>query len=194
MSASDEVLIERFKAGDRNSFRELVEKYQSRVYSIALAMVGDRNDADDLSQEIFLKVYRFLHKFRGRSKFFTWLYRITVNTCINSRNGRCKKRETISLSQPLDEEGNNLYTYVPQESFKSALETLKNEELGVKINSAINSLPDELKDVFILREIEDLSYRELATIFQCPEGTIKSRLFRARDQLKEKLEPYLGML
>jgi len=194
MSTSDKLLIEKFKAGDDDSFRKLVEKYQSKVYSIVLAMVGDKNDADDLSQEVFIKVYRFLPKFKGKSKFFTWLYRITVNTCINAKNGKNKKDEVISLFTPVDEKGNFLYTRMPQENFKSPIEALKNRELNVKIKSAVDSLSDGLREVFILREIEDLSYKELAEVFQCSEGTIKSRLFRAREALREKLEPYLDML
>jgi len=192
MSTSDEILIKKFKTGDESSFEKLVEKYQSRVYSIALSMLRDKNDADDVSQEIFVKVYRSLHKFKGKSKFFTWLYRITINTCINSRNGGGKRKKIVSLSQPIDEQGNDLYTYLPQKRFKSPLEVLKNKELSEKIKLAIDSLSDGLKEVFILREIEDISYKELANILQCPEGTIKSRLFRARDQLKEKLGVYLN--
>jgi len=192
MSISDEALIRKSKRGDENSFRELVERYQSRVYSIVLGMVGNRNDADDLSQEIFLKVYRFLPQFKGKSKFYTWLYRLTINTCISARNTQKKKLETVSLSCPVGGKENPLSTKIPQDNVKSPVEILKNKELGLKIKSAIDSLSEELKEVFVLREIEDLSYKQLSEIFQCPEGTIKSRLFRAREELKKKLLPYLN--
>ncbi len=192
MNISDEVLISRFKGGDKNSFRRLVERYQTKVYSIVLAMVRDKSDADDLSQEVFIKVYRGLTHFKGKSKFFTWLYRITINTCLNAQNVRRRKPKTILLSYPVGEKENPLSTQLPQDTVKSPIEILENKELGVKIKLAIDSLSDGLKEVFILREVEDLSYKELSKIFQCSEGTIKSRLFRAREGLKNKLAPYLG--
>ncbi|NQS89472.1 sigma-70 family RNA polymerase sigma factor [Patescibacteria group bacterium] len=192
MSISDEVLVHRFKSGDKNSFRRLVEKYQSKIYSIVLASVRDKNDTDDLCQEIFIKVYRGLSQFKGKSKFFTWLYRITINACISAQNTRKRKPETISLSYPVDEKKNPLSTKLSQDTVKRPMEDLKNKELEVKIKLAIDSLSDGLKEIFILREIEDLSYKELSKILQCSEGTIKSRLFRAREKLKKKLAPYLG--
>lgn len=192
MSISDETLIKKSKTGDEKSFKELVERYKSRVYSIVLAMVRDKNDADDLSQEIFLKVYRFLPQFKGKSKFYTWLYRLTINTCISAQNAQKKKPKTLSFS--LGEEGNPLSTKLFQEEVKSPLEILRNKELGLKIKSAIDSLSRDLKEVFILREVEDLTYKELSEILQCPQGTIKSRLFRAREELKKKLLPYLNNL
>jgi len=192
MSISDEVLVLKFKSGDKNSFRRLVERYQSKVYSIVLAMIEDKNDADDLSQEVFIKVYRGLTHFKGKSKFFTWLYRITINTCINAQNGRKRRPKTIFLSYPVGERGDPLSTQLSQNTVKSPIEILKNKELGAKIKLAINSLSDELKEAFILREVEDLSYKELSKILQCPEGTIKSRLFRAREEVRKKLTPYLG--
>ncbi|MCD6318029.1 sigma-70 family RNA polymerase sigma factor [Candidatus Aerophobetes bacterium] len=192
MSISDEVLILKFKRGDKSSFRRLVEKYQSKVYSIVLAMIGDKNDADDLSQEIFIKVYKGLTQFNGRAKFFTWLYRITINTCINAQNTRKRKPETILMSYPVGEKENPLSTQLSQDTVRSPMEILENKELGMKIKLAIDSLSDGLREVFILREVEDLSYKELSKILQCPEGTIKSRLFRAREEMKKKLTPYLG--
>lgn len=187
MDVSDEVLIARFKEGDDSSFRELVEKYQSRVYSIVLAIIGDKNDAEDLSQEIFVKVYRFLHQFKGRSKFFTWLYRLTINTCISARNKKKKDNEIYQFQS----EKNLISAHILQSDAKSPMEILQNKELEEKIKLALDSLSDGLKEVFVLREIEDLSYKQLSKIFNCPEGTIKSRLFRAREELKKKLEPYI---
>ncbi|MBE0478743.1 sigma-70 family RNA polymerase sigma factor [Candidatus Aerophobetes bacterium] len=192
MANSDESLIRRFKNGDEESFKELVKRYQARIYSIVFAMMGDKNDADDICQEIFVKLYRSLYQFRGKSKFFTWLYRLTVNTCINAQNGRKRKLQTISLSHPVGESEQSLVEFIEQDGENCSIDILKNKELGMKINSAIDCLSDDLKEVFILREIEDLSYRELAKILQCSEGTIKSRLFRARDRLKEKLLPYIN--
>ncbi|RLE14294.1 RNA polymerase subunit sigma-24 [Candidatus Aerophobetes bacterium] len=191
MGVSDEVLVARFKEGDESSFKELVERYQSRVYSIVLAMLGDKNDADDLSQEVFLKVYRFIHQFKGRSKFFTWLYRLTINTCISARN-RKKRNNQILLSQSFKKDFTPIDTL--QNDAKSPIEILQNRELEKKIKLALDSLSDGLKEVFVLREIEDLSYKQLSRILHCPEGTVKSRLFRAREELKKKLMPYIDEL
>jgi len=194
MGVSDEVLVARFKEGDESSFKELVERYQSRVYSIVLAMLGDKNDADDLSQEVFLKVYRFIHQFKGRSKFFTWLYRLTINTCISARNKK-KRNNQILLSQSLKKDFTPIDTLdTLQNDAKSPIEILQNRELEKKIKLALDSLSDGLKEVFVLREIEDLSYKQLSRILHCPEGTVKSRLFRAREELKKKLMPYIDEL
>lgn len=193
MNPSDSVLLEKFKKGDEESFRKLVEKYQSKVYSIALAMVKDKTEAEDIMQDIFIKVYRSLDNFKGKSKFYTWLYRITINTCINHLNQN-KKTNTISLFSSEDREKYqvqiNKTSLFPEES-KSPFEILQNQELEEKIKLAIDSLPLELKQVFLLREIDDLSYKEMAKILNCSEGTIKSRLFRARDKLREKIGSYL---
>lgn len=191
MGVSDEVLVARFKEGDESSFKELVERYQSRVYSIVFAMLGDKNDADDLSQEVFLKVYRFIHQFKGRSKFFTWLYRLTINTCISARNKK-KRNNQILLSQSFKKDFTPIDTL--QNDAKSPIEILQNRELEKKIKLALDSLSDGLKEVFVLREIEDLSYKQLSRILHCPEGTVKSRLFRAREELKKKLMPYIDEL
>jgi len=191
MGVSDEVLVARFKEGDESSFKELVERYQSRVYSIVLAMLGDKNDADDLSQEVFLKAYRFIHQFKGRSKFFTWLYRLTINTCISARNKK-KRNNQILLSQSFKKDFTPIDTL--QNDAKSPIEILQNRELEKKIKLALDSLSDGLKEVFVLREIEDLSYKQLSRILHCPEGTVKSRLFRAREELKKKLMPYIDEL
>ncbi len=191
MHISDEVLVKRIKRGDEASFRQLVERYRSRVYSIAYAMTKNQSDADDLSQEIFLKVYRFLPQFKGKSKFYTWLYRLAINTCISAINNRKKKHEEVSLFLS-SENKDVLLNTLPEESVVSPMQLLENKELGQKIRLAIDSLSDGLKEIFILREIEDLSYKDLAEIFKCPEGTIKSRLFRAREELRKKLLPYLN--
>ena len=191
MHISVEVLVRRIKRGDEASFRQLVERYKSRVYSIAYAMTKNQSDADDLSQEIFLKVYRFLPQFKGKSKFYTWLYRLAINTCISAINNREKKPEEVSLFLS-SENKDVLLNTLPEESVVSPMQLLENKELGQKIRLAIDSLSDGLKEIFILREIEDLSYKDLAEIFKCPEGTIKSRLFRAREELRKKLLPYLN--
>jgi RNA polymerase sigma-70 factor (ECF subfamily) len=194
-SASDTVLVNRIKSGDEKSFQELVNKYQARVYSIILGMVQDRNDADDIAQEVFVRVYRFLHTFKGKSQFYTWLYRITMNMCINAKNGHRREKPSVSLSEPIDDRGTPLGSLLPsQDPLHRPLDNLKNTELGGQLQEAIDSLPSDLKKTFVLREIDDLSYREMSHVLGCPQGTVKSRLFRAREELKQKLSPYLDSL
>ena len=192
---SDTVLISKIKSGDEDSFRKLVERYQARVYSIILGMVANRSEADDLAQEVFVRVYRFIHTFKGRSQFYTWLYRITMNICINAKNGSRRQKPSISLSEPVDDRGTPLSAVIPSHDLRQRpLEELKNTELARGLQAAIESLPEELKRTFVLREIDDLSYKDMASIMGCPQGTVKSRLFRAREELKGKLSLYLDSL
>ncbi|MCK4617603.1 sigma-70 family RNA polymerase sigma factor [Candidatus Aerophobetes bacterium] len=192
MQYSDEELVERYGAGDGESFRMLVERYQDRVYHIVYGIVGNKDEAEDLSQEVFLRVYRFLHRFKGKSRFYTWLYRLTVNVCLSAR--RKRKNEpgkifSLANSSKYDDDPGEIE--LADESL-SPLKVLQNREMAETIKSAINSLSEVLKSTFVLREFEELSYEELARVFRCSRGTIKSRLSRAREQLRRKIEPYLN--
>lgn len=191
LTYSDEQLVEKFKAGDKDSFRILVERYKSRVYNIIYGIMGNRDEAEDLSQEVFLNVYRFLHRFKEKSKFYTWLYRIAVNICLSARKKKNKSGSILSLSEISETDNTSRKMELTDESFSSQ-KKLEDMELARKIKSAINSLSEVLKTTFVLREFEDLSYQELAKVFQCSRGTIKSRLYRAREELRQKLKPYIG--
>lgn len=191
LTYSDEQLVEKFKAGDKDSFRILVERYKSRVYNIIYGIMGSRDEAEDLSQEVFLNVYRFLHRFKEKSKFYTWLYRIAVNICLSARKKKNKSGNIFSLTEISETDNTSRKMELADESFSSQ-KKLEDMELAGKIKSAINSLSEVLKATFALREFEDLSYQELAKIFQCSKGTIKSRLSRAREELRQKLKPYIG--
>ena len=183
-------LVEKFKAGDRDSFRILVERYRSRIYNIIYGIMGSKDEAEDLSQEVFLNVYRFLHRFKGRSKFYTWLYRITVNICLRARKKKNKSNSILSLAELSETNNASGKMELADESFSSQ-KMLENMELAHKIKSAINSLSEVLRTTFVLREFEDISYQELAKVFQCSKGTIKSRLSRAREELRQKLKLYI---
>ena len=190
LTYSDEQLVEKFKAGDRDSFRILVERYKSRVYNIIYGIMGSRDEAEDLSQEVFLNVYRFLHRFKEKSKFYTWLYRIAVNICLSAQKKKNKSSNVLSLTELSETDNTSGKMELADQSFSSQ-KKLEDMELARKIKSAINSLSEVLKATFALREFEDLSYQELAKIFQCSKGTIKSRLSRAREELRQKLKLYL---
>ncbi len=190
LTYSDEQLVEKFKAGDRDSFRILVERYKSRVYNIIYGIMRSRDEAEDLSQEVFLNVYRFLHRFKEKSKFYTWLYRIAVNICLSAQKKKNKSSSILSLTELSEANNTSRKMELADESFSSQ-KMLEDMELARRIKSAINSLSEVLKTTFVLREFEDLSYQELAKVFQCSKGTIKSRLSRAREELRQKLKPYL---
>lgn len=187
---SDEELVERFIGGETDSFPMLVERYEGRVYSIVYGIMGSRDETEDLSQEVFIKVYENLGHFKGKSKFYTWLYRITVNVCLSAQRRRNQSNRIISMSSLSGVGGNPGEVELADETF-SPQKVFKDRELASKIQLAINSLPGILRITFILRELEDLSYRELARILRCSMGTVKSRLSRARENLRQTLTPYL---
>lgn len=189
MEYSDEELIFRFKAGEKDSFEMLVKRYKSRVYNVVFNLVRDGHLAEDITQEVFIRMYRFLPYFKGKSKFYTWLYRLMVNLTLNTM--KRVKRDGFFAHTP-DLEGElDLVEKVRDESF-SPQKIILNKELAKKIKQAVNSLSETLRATFILREFDDLSYAELAGVFGCSKGTIKSRIFRAREELRRKLSPYLG--
>ena len=187
---SDEELVESFVGGETDSFPMLVERYQARVYSIVYGIMGSRDEAEDLSQEVFIKVYENLGHFKGKSRFYTWIYRITVNVCLSAQRKKSHSNRIISMSRLSGVSANPGEVELADETF-SPQKVFKDRELASKIQLAIDSLPGILRITFILREFEDLSYRELAGVFRCSMGTVKSRLSRARESLRQTLTPYL---
>ena len=189
----DQQAITALKAGDHSAFHHLINKYQRQVYSHCLRMVNDEEESYDLSQEIFLRVYKNIHNYQHNYSFYTWLYRITVNCCIDYLRKRKRQPFSVSLSQGIPgdswesgkEQEHPDEKYVPE---KSAL----TRELNDILNEAIDQLSDKLKVIIILKEIEGFSYDEIAEILECSRGTVKSRLFRARERLKILLGPHFG--
>jgi RNA polymerase sigma-70 factor (ECF subfamily) len=175
----DSDLVKAFQSGDMISFDELVLRYKDRVFSLCYRFTGNFHDAEDCAQDVFLKVYRSLMKFRFESSFYTWLYRITLNTCKSRlKSIRIMDMKKISYMDNQEEKG---------DEDKSPITELEKIERIRLVQNAINSLPAWQKDMIILRDIEGLSYEEITRITGYRLGTLKSKLSRARHSLKEKL-------
>ncbi len=186
---SDEQLIERIRQGDSTAFQALVEKYQRKLYAVAYGLLGNREDALDSVQEAFVKAYRSLDRFKGESSFYTWLYRITVNAAIDIGRKQDRRNEVEFLEEvePGEEKGE----YPVASPGETPAEQLMRKELGALIEDAIQQLPPEQRTAIVLREIEGLSYREIAKLMRCSEGTVMSRLHYGRKKLQEILGPHI---
>lgn len=183
------------KKGDVDAFELLVKKYQKRMFNIAYRMVGSYDDACEIVQEAFLSAYRGIKNFEGKAKFSTWLYTIVINLSRNHLK-QLKTRnyhEGSSINDPiLTEEGN--INVEPISSEPPIQEKLEKAAIQHKVQECIDSLDNEFKEVLILRDIQDFSYDEIGDMLRIPEGTVKSRLFRAREALKDRLKKVIGDL
>lgn len=177
-------IILRVRAGDTDAFEALVLEHQNKVYSLALRMVGNEEDARDMAQEAFIRAFNSLASFRGESKFSVWLYRLTSNICIDFLRGRAKRR-TVSLIWE-DEDGEEGELEIPDERF-SPEARLERTELRESVRRGLDSLSPEYREILLLREINGLSYDEISRALNLEEGTVKSRIFRARKKLSEFL-------
>lgn len=180
----DKQIIEQVLAGDNDAFGALVERYQNRVYNLALRMCGNRDDAFDLSQEAFFRAWRSLEGFQFESAFSTWLFRLTANVCLDWLRAR-KRRPTVSLTT-VDDEEETVELELPDPA-KGPEALLLAAEDRAALARAMNQLPVEYRQILTMRAINDLSYTEIAEILQIKEGTVKSRLSRARLALRNKL-------
>jgi RNA polymerase sigma-70 factor (ECF subfamily) len=189
---SDRALVERTVAGDQRAFELLVLKYQRRIQRLIGRMVRDVDLVEDIAQETFIRAYRALHQFRGDAQFYTWLYRIAVNTAKKALMD-LKRDPTVSeaawrTSDDDDETsrpGNEPTTDETPESVLAA------KEIGAVVNAAMDALPPDLREAVVLREIEGLSYEEIAVAMNCPIGTVRSRIFRAREAVSARIRPLL---
>jgi RNA polymerase sigma-70 factor (ECF subfamily) len=184
MTPTDAAVVERAQAGDRDAFRVLVERYQGRVFRLALRVMRDEEQARDVSQEAFLKVYRSIDRFEGRSSFYTWLYRLTMNVCLDAKR-RDKSDRHVEWNEEvaLDTEG-GISGPAP---LAAPSKSLERSELRESMQKAIDELPDDARRTFLLREVDGLSYMEIATALEIPKGTVMSRLHYARRRLREAL-------
>jgi RNA polymerase sigma-70 factor, ECF subfamily len=183
----DEQLVARAQAGDRRAFDVLVRKYQYKIVQLVERLVGEA-DGLDVAQEAFIKAYRALRSFRGQSAFYTWLYRIAINTSKNFLVAR-KRRPA---AQDIDVADAELYGHTGQMSDVDTPEALTlSGEIREKVTEAIHRLPADLRQAITLRELEGLSYEEIAEAMNCPIGTVRSRIFRARAAIDEVLQPLL---
>jgi RNA polymerase sigma-70 factor (ECF subfamily) len=175
-------LVARFKKGEERAFDELVNKHKKRIYYLAYSLTSSHADALDLSQEAFIKVYQSIHKFKGRSSFYTWLYRITVNICLNHLKKKSRKKE-ISFDERI--------AVAQMDWWSNPRKALENKELQGDLTRAIDSLPPRQKAVFTLRHLEGLSHKEIASILECSIGNIKANLFQALQKLRQRLKGYV---
>lgn len=177
-------VIRRVQRGDQNAFALLVTAYESNVYNLALQMTGNREDAQDMTQEAFLKAYRSLPSFRGDSRFSSWLYRIVSNVCLDYRR-RQVRRPSASMSLE-DSEGDTIQMDVADES-QSPEKVLEQKMTREAVRRGLAQLPEDQREILLLREIQGLSYEEIGEVLQVEPGTVKSRIFRARKKLCELL-------
>ncbi len=178
----DALLVDRFKKGEEKAFNELVKKYMKRIYYLAYSLTNNHADALDLSQEAFIKAYRSIHRFRGRSSFYTWLYRITVNICLNHLKREARKKE-VSFDERIE--------VAQVDWWINPKKALENKELQENLTKAIGSLPPQQKAVFTLRYLEGLPHKEIASILGCSIGNVKANLFQALQKLRNKLKGYV---
>jgi RNA polymerase sigma-70 factor (ECF subfamily) len=178
-------LVRRCKEGDRQAFRELVERYQRKTVAIALGMLHDREDALEVSQEAFAKVFTNIQQFKEEASFYTWLYRIVVNLAIDRQ--RQKNRQPLLFEDDQGEGDSSGISATPAVASADPYEQVKDKELGDRIRAAIAELTPAHKAVILLREVEGLSYEEISEILQCSRGTVMSRLHYARKRLQSLL-------
>jgi len=185
----DQLLVERAQAGDKHAFELLVAKYQRKLARLLSRFIRDAAEVDDVAQEAFIKAYRALPSFRGDSAFYTWLYRIGINTAKNYLVAQGRRAPTSTEFDAQEAEGFEDADQLRDINTPESL--LQSKQIGETINAAMDGLPDELRSAIVLREIDGLSYEEIAEAMSCPIGTVRSRIFRAREAVAEKLRPLL---
>jgi RNA polymerase sigma-70 factor (ECF subfamily) len=185
---SDQLLVERVKKGDKRAFDLLVIKYQSKVLSLVGRYVSDMHEAMDVAQEAFIKAYKALANFRGDSAFYTWLYRIAVNTAKNHLISRGRRPPGTDIDIDDVHSGGDLSEL---NNIDTPEANLHKEQVEKTLAQAMSSLPDDLRTALMLREFDGLSYEDIAQVMDCPVGTVRSRIFRAREAIEKQLEPIL---
>jgi|SRR5215203_106396 len=185
----DQQLVERVQRGDKAAFNLLVVKYQRKIFRLLSRLIRDQAEIEDVAQEAFIKAYRALPNFRGESAFYTWLYRIAINTAKNHLVSQGRRAPTSTPSDVEDAEtfddGDHLRDLNTPDSM------LVTKQVAEAVNRAIDQLPEDLRTAIVLRELEGLSYEEIAESMQCPIGTVRSRIFRAREAIAVELKPIL---
>ena len=188
---TDLVLVQRTVAGDQRAYGLLVLKYQRRIQRLIGRMVRDVDLVEDISQETFVRAYRALHQFRGDAQFYTWLYRIAVNT---AKKFLLELKHDPTVSESFlanDEDDETSWRKNEQTTDEGPESILAAKEIAAVVNAAMDDLPADLKQAVTLREIEGLSYEEIAAAMDCPVGTVRSRIFRAREAISQRVKPLL---
>ncbi len=187
---SDVMLVERAVAGDQGAFELLVIKYQRRIQRLIGRMVRDVDLVEDIAQETFIRAYRALHQFRGDAQFYTWLYRIAVNTAKKFLL-ELKRDPTVSENSVKSDEDETSWSGSEPTTDDTPESLLAAKEIALAVNAAMEALPDDLRQALTLREIEGLSYEDISEAMNCPIGTVRSRIFRAREAISVKVKPML---
>ncbi|MEN6316931.1 MAG: sigma-70 family RNA polymerase sigma factor [Clostridiaceae bacterium] len=185
MGNSEQLLLERSKAGDVSAFEMLIEAYQKKIFNLAYRIVGNYDDAGDLAQEALIRIFRSIAGFKEQSSFSTWVYRITTNVCLDDIRKK-KNKKVISLDEEIHVEDGEMKRQIMSDD-PLPDEVAEKEEMRRLVNDAINMLPEEQRLVISLRDIQGLTYDEIADVLDCPSGTVKSRINRARQALKNVL-------
>jgi len=187
MALSDTELIQKSQKGDSSAFEELVFRYDKRVLSIALKYVRDKDDAKDIYQEVFIRVYKSLKNFQFRSEFSTWLFRITTNVCL-TYNSRTNKRINVPINDEYDEEQPDGVVLEAEPHTSSPEHIFSGAEINQKINEAVETLSPKQKMIFIMKHFEGFKLREIAVMMDCQEGTVKKYLFEANHKMRKLLK------
>lgn len=193
-SKGDHDLVQRVQAGDSAAFRTLFDKYHRRAFAVAMGVVKNQDDALDAVQEAFVKVHKNIHKFQGTSSFYTWLYRIVMNVSIDHVRKKSRRKsldfDEYALHEQSTVAGDG--ALLPKVTNANPGKAALRKELGSAIQTALAELPEHHRAVIVLREIEGMSYEEMADALEVPKGTVMSRLFHARKKMQAALAPYLG--
>jgi RNA polymerase sigma-70 factor (ECF subfamily) len=194
LATDDLTLIRRTREGDKYAFKQLIERYQRKAYAVALGMLKDKEAALDATQEAFIKIYKHLDCFKGEASFYVWLYRIVFNLCIDmlrKRKGSLIVDMELEEALNQEEEEGASYGFISRGLGTNPQKSLLQKELAAKIQEAMDALPELYRAILLMREVEGMSYEDLARIFKIPKGTVMSRLFYARTKLQQKLGPYV---
>lgn len=183
----DQQLVERVKAGDKRAFDLLVKKYQHKIIALIGRYVYDQHEAMDVAQETFIKAYRAIPKFRGDSAFYTWLYRIAINTAKNHLVARSRRPADVDVDDAQYFEGES-----ELKDIQTPENSLYKDELERVIKETLSKLPEDLRVALTLREFEGMSYEDIADVMDCPVGTVRSRIFRAREAIDKEISPLLA--
>ena len=185
----DQELVQRVQAGDKNAFDVLIIKYQQRIINVITGFVHDPVEAQDVAQEAFVKAYRAIPNFRGDSAFYTWLYRIAINTSKNHLTARARRPPTSDVDAA---DATNVYDAPELKEFETPESNLVSDELEQAIHQAIDELQEDTATAIKLREFEGMSYEEISEAMECPIGTVRSRIFRARESIEQRIQTVMG--